>query len=216
MNIGILGSGMVGQTIGEKLVSLGHDVKLGSRGHGNEKALAWVQKVGRGGSSGTFAETSVFGELVFNCTLGSASLEALAQAGAQNLRGKILIDVAVPLDFSKGMPPTLFSGNTDSLGEAAQRLLPETKVVKSLNTVNCNVMVDPMRVGNGEHDLFVAGNDAAAKAQVAEHLRTWFGWKNVIDLGDITASRATESYLPLWLRLWGALNTADFNVRVVR
>jgi predicted dinucleotide-binding enzyme len=216
MKIGILGSGMVGQTIGEKLVSLGHDVKLGSREHGNEKALAWAQKVGTRGSSGTFAETSAFGELVFNCTLGSASLEALAQAGAQNLKGKILIDVAVPLDFSKGMPPTLFSGNTDSLGEAAQRLLPETKVVKSLNTVNCNVMVDPMRVGNGEHDLFVAGNDATAKAQVAEHLRTWFGWKSVIDLGDITASRATESYLPLWLRLWGALNTADFNVRVVR
>jgi predicted dinucleotide-binding enzyme len=216
MKIGILGSGMVGQTIGEKLVSVGHEVKLGSRGPGNEKALAWAQKVGGRGSSGTFAETSAFGELVFNCTLGSASLEALAQAGAQNLRGKILIDVAVPLDFSKGMPPTLFSGNTDSLGEAAQRLLPETKVVKSLNTVNCNVMVDPMRVGNGEHDIFVAGNDAAAKAQVAEHLRTWFGWKSVIDLGDITASRATESYLPLWLRLWGALDTADFNVRVVR
>jgi predicted dinucleotide-binding enzyme len=191
-------------------------VKLGSRQRGNEKALAWAQKVGAKGSAGTFAETAAFGELVFNCTLGSASLEALAQAGAENLRGKILIDVAVPLDFSKGMPPTLFTGNTDSLGEAAQRLLPETKVVKSLNTVNCNVMVDAQRVGNGEHDLFVAGNDAAAKAEVTERLRAWFGWKSVIDLGDITASRATESYLPLWLRLWGALKTADFNVRVVR
>jgi predicted dinucleotide-binding enzyme len=216
MKIGILGSGMVGQTIGEKLVTLGHEVKLGSREQGNEKALAWVQKVGTKGSAGTFAEVSAFGELVFNCTLGSASLAALAQAGAENLRGKILIDVAVPLDFSKGMPPTLFSGNTDSLGEAAQRLLPETKVVKSLNTVNCNVMVDAMRVGNGEHDMFVAGNDAAAKAEVVERLRTWFGWKSVIDLGDITASRATESYLPLWLRLWGSLKTGDFNVRVVR
>lgn len=216
MKIGILGSGIVGQTIGEKLVALGHDVKLGSRQQGNEKALAWAQKVGAKGSAGTFAEASAFGELVFNCTLGSASLEALAQAGAQNLKGKTLIDVAVPLDFSKGMPPSLFSGNTDSLGEAAQRLLPETKVVKTLNTVNCNVMVDPKRVGGGDHDIFVAGNDAGAKAEVSEYLRTWFGWKSVVDLGDITASRATESYLPLWLRLWGTLKTADFNVRVVR
>jgi predicted dinucleotide-binding enzyme len=216
MKIGILGSGMVGQTIGEKLVTLGHDVKLGSRQVGNEKSLSWVQKVGPRGSAGTFADVAAFGELVFNCALGSASLEVLGQAGAENLRGKILIDVAVPLDFSKGMPPSLFSGNTDSLGEAAQRLLPETKVVKTLNTVNCNVMVDPKRVGGGEHDIFVAGNDAGAKAEVSEYLRSWFGWKSVIDLGDITASRATESYLPLWLRLWGSLKTADFNVRVVR
>jgi len=216
MKIGILGSGMVGQTIGERLVTLGHEVKLGSRQQGNEKALAWAQKVGAKGSAGTFAEASAFGALVFNCTLGSASLEALAQAGAPNLKGKILIDVAVPLDFSKGMPPSLFSGNTDSLGEAAQRLLPETKVVKTLNTVNCAVMVEPKRVGGGDHDMFVAGNDAGAKAEVSEYLRTWFGWKSVLDLGDITASRATESYLPLWLRLWGTLKTADFNVRVVR
>jgi len=216
MKIGILGTGMVGQTIGEKLVTLGHEVKLGSRQHGNEKALGWVQKVGAKGSAGTFAEAAAFGELVFNCALGTASLDALGQAGAGNLKGKILIDVAVPLDFSKGMPPSLFSGNTDSLGEGAQRLLPETKVVKSLNTVNCNVMVDPKRVGGGEHDIFVAGNDAAAKAEVSEYLRSWFGWKSVIDLGDISAARATESYLPLWLRLWGALKTADFNVRVVR
>lgn len=215
MNIGVLGTGMVGQTIGEKLVTLGHAVKLGSRASGNEKANAWVQKVGANGSAGTFAETAAFGELVFNCTAGSGSLDALAAARA-GLAGKILIDVTVPLDFSKGMPPTLFSGNTDSLGEAAQRLLPETKVVKALNTVNCQVMVDAQRVGGGEHDLFIAGNDAGAKATVSEHLRTWFGWKSIIDLGDITAARGTESYLPLWLRLWGATKTADFNIRVVR
>jgi 8-hydroxy-5-deazaflavin:NADPH oxidoreductase len=216
MNIGILGTGMVGQTIGEKLVKLGHGVKLGSRTSGNEKAGVWAQKVGANGSTGTFAETAAFGEIVFNCTSGSGSLEALAAAGAERLKDKILIDVAVPLDFSKGMPPTLFSGNTDSLGEAAQRLLPETKVVKTLNTVNCMVMVDPQRVGGGEHDMFMAGNDAAAKATVAEHLRVWFGWKSVIDLGDISAARGTESYLPLWLRLWGATKSADFNIRVVR
>lgn len=215
MNIGVLGTGMVGQTIGEKLVTLGHRVKLGSRTSGNEKANAWVQKVGANGSAGTFAETAAFGELVFNCTSGAGSLDALAAASA-GLAGKILIDVTVPLDFSKGMPPTLFSGNTDSLGEAAQRLLPDTKVVKALNTVNCQVMVDPKRVAGGEHDLFIAGNDATAKATVSEYLRTWFGWKSIVDLGDITAARGTESYLPLWLRLWGATKTADFNIRLVR
>jgi len=216
MNIGVLGTGMVGQTIGEKLVTRGHAVKLGSRTSGNEKARAWLEKVGARGSAGTFAETAAFGDIVFNCTSGAGSLDALAAAGAERLAGKILIDVAVPLDFSQGMPPTLFSGNTDSLGEAAQRLLPETKVVKALNTINCQVMVDPMRVGGGEHDLFMAGNDAAAKATVAEYLRAWFGWKSIIDLGDISASRGTESYLPLWLRLMGATKTAEFNIRLVR
>ena len=215
MNIGVLGTGVVGQTIGEKLVTLGHAVKLGSRASGNEKANAWVQKVGAKGSAGTFADTAAFGEVVFNCTAGAGSLDALAATGTA-LAGKLLIDVTVPLDFSKGRPPTLFSGNTDSLGEGAQRLLPETKVVKALNTVNCQVMVDPARVGGGAHDLFIAGNDAAAKATVSEYLRSWFGWKSIIDLGDITAARGTESYLPLWLRLWGATKTADFNIRVVR
>lgn len=216
MKIGILGTGMVGQTIGDKLVSLGHEVKLGARSATNEKAQAWASKVGGKGSAGTFADAAAFGELVFNCTSGAGSLEALAAAGADRLRGKVLIDIANPLDFSKGMPPTLFSGNTDSLGEAAQRLLPDTKVVKTLNTVNCQLMVDAQRVGGGEHDMFVAGNDAGAKAQVTELLRAWFGWKHVLDLGDISASRGTESYLPLWLRLWGSVKTADFNVKVVR
>jgi predicted dinucleotide-binding enzyme len=128
----------------------------------------------------------------------------------------VLIDIANPLDFSKGMPPTLFSGNTDSLGEAAQREFPGAKVVKTLNTVNCEVMVDAKRVAGGDHDMFMAGNDAGAKAQVSELLKGWFGWKSVIDLGDISAARGTESYLPLWIRLWGALKTADFNVKLVR
>jgi predicted dinucleotide-binding enzyme len=102
------------------------------------------------------------------------------------------------------------------LGEAAQRELPGTKVVKTLNTVNCNLMVDARRVADGNHDMFVAGNDAAAKAKVTEILRDWFGWKSVIDLGDISAARGTESYLPLWIRLWGGLQTADFNIKIMR
>jgi hypothetical protein len=206
---------MVGSTIGGKLVSRGHEVKMGSRSATNEKAAAWVSSTGKGASQGTFADAAGFGEIVFNCTTGSASLDALRAAGAQNLRGKILVDVANPLDFSHGMPPSLFAGNTDSLAERIQAAFPETKVVKALNTVNANVMVNPGHVP-GETDVFVSGNDAGAKAQITRILKEEFGWKSVIDLGDVTAARGTESYLHLWLRLWGALKTADFNIHVVR
>ena len=214
MKIGVLGSGMVGSSIAGKLVSLGHEVKMGSRSATNEKAVAWVKSAGKGASQGTFADAAAFGEIVFNCTAGAGSLDALKMAGAQNLRGKVLVDVANPLDFSHGTPATLFISNDDSLAERIQAALPETRVVKALNTVNANVMVNPGRVP-GETDIFVSGNDAGAKAQVTRILREEFGWKNVIDLGDLTAARGTESYLHLWLRLMGALKTADFNVKVV-
>jgi predicted dinucleotide-binding enzyme len=150
-----------------------------------------MKQAGRGASRGTFADAASHGELVFNCTSGAGTLDALAAAGEENLRGKVLIDVANPLDFSKGMPPTLFVFGEDSLGEQLQRAFPETKVVKALNTVNCQVMVDPSRVP-GDHDIFVSGNDAAAKATVTEILRDWFGWKSAIDLGDMSAARGTE------------------------
>lgn len=215
MKIGVFGTGMVGTTIATKLAELGHSVKLGARDAKNDKAAEWVKQTGSGASHGTFAEAAAFGEIVFNCTLGSATLDVVRAAGADNLADKILIDISNPLDFSQGMPPVLFSGNTDSLGEAIQRELPRTKVVKALNNVNCYVMVDPSRIP-GEHDTFVSGNDPEAKARVVEILRGWFGWKNVIDLGDISTARGTESYLPLWVRLWGALGTADFNIHVVR
>ena len=185
MKLGVLGTGMVGNAIGTKLVALGHDVKMGSRTATNEKAEAWVKQAGRGASQGTFADAAAHGEVIFNCTSGTGALEALTSAGKENLRDKVLVDVADPLDFSKGMPPTLFVFGDDSLGEQIQRAFPETKVVKALNTVNCQVMVDPSRVP-GDHDIFVSGNDAAAKATVTEILRDWFGWKSVIDLGDIT------------------------------
>lgn len=215
MKIGVLGTGTVGATIATKLVSLGHEVRMGARRASNDKATAWAESAGAGASNGTFADAAAFGEIVFNCTAGTGSLAALQSAGAANLDGKILIDVANPLDFRKGMPPTLFLSNDTSLGETIQRTFPGTKVVKTLNTVNANVMVEPGRVP-GEHDVFVCGNDAGAKGEVTRILKDWFGWKSVIDLGDITAARGTEAYLHLWLRLWGALGTADFNVRVVR
>ena len=215
MKIAVLGTGMVGETIGSKLVALGHEVKMGSRSATNEKAAAWVKKAGAKASQGTFADAAAFGELLFNCTSGSGSLEALNAAGKENLEGKILLDLSNPLEFSKGMPPTLFVSNTDSLGEQIQRAFPELKVVKTLNTINANVMVDPARIP-GEHAVFVSGNDAEAKGQVKRLLTEWFGWKQVIDLGDITTARGTESYLPLWLRLWGVMGTPDFNIQIVK
>jgi predicted dinucleotide-binding enzyme len=207
---------MVGQAIGGKLIALGHEVRMGARQAANEKAMGWAKGAGAKASQGTFADAAAFGELVFNCTSGAGSLEALKSAGEAALQDKILIDVSNPLDFGKGMPPTLFTGNTDSLGEQIQRAFPATKVVKTLNTMNCYLMVDPRRLAGGDHDVFMSGNDAGAKARVAELLTGWFGWKRVIDLGDITTARGTESYMALWIRLWGSLGTADFNVKIAR
>jgi predicted dinucleotide-binding enzyme len=216
MKIGILGTGMVGSTIGTKLIQLGHDVKMGSRTATNEKATAWVQKNGTHASHGTFTDAAAFGEIVFNCTHGVVSIEALNQAGANNLRNKILVDIANALDFSKGMPPSLAVCNTDSLGEQIQRAFPDTKVVKTLNTMNCILMVNPKLVANGNHDIFISGNDAGAKAKVAEILRDWFDWKSVIDLGDITTARATEMLLPIWVTLMGKYQSPNFNFKIIR
>lgn len=215
MKIAVLGTGMVGATIATKLIELGHDVMMGSRTADNEKAAEWVEKAGGQSAQGTFADAAKFGELVFNCTLGTASVEALKSAGTENLKGKILVDVSNPLDFSKGFPPSLSVCNTDSLAEQIQREFPDTRVVKSLNTVNCYVMVDPARV-SGDHDMFVAGNDEDAKKEVETILTEWFGWKSVIDLGDISGARASEAWLLVWTRLYAALDTADFNLRIVK
>jgi predicted dinucleotide-binding enzyme len=202
VRIGVLGTGNVGRTIAAKLVELGHDVRVGSRTAKDDAV--------------TFADAAAHGELIFNCTAGDASLAALRMAEEENLADKILVDVANPLDFSQGMPPILAVCNADSLGEEIQRSFPRSKVVKALNTVNCNVMVDPSVVP-GEHDVFVCGNDEGAKNEVRELLGS-FGWpaERINDLGDITAARGTEMYLPLWLRLIGVTGSANFNIRVVR
>jgi 8-hydroxy-5-deazaflavin:NADPH oxidoreductase len=214
MRIGILGSGTVGQTIGTRLVQLGHDVKLGSRSAANEKAAKWVSDAGEHATQGTFADAAVFGEMVFNCTGGMVSIDALNQAGAQNFKGKPLVDVSNPLDFSRGFPPTLSVCNTDSVAEQIQRTFPEARVVKALNTMTAALMVNPAAVP-GSHDLFLCGNDADAKARVTELLRS-FGWPGVLDLGDLTAARGMEMILPIWLRLMGTLKTPIFNFHIAR
>lgn len=214
--MGILGTGMVGNAIGSRLISLGHKVKMGSRTAGNDKAKAWVAKNGSSASEDTFAGAAKFGEIIFNCTSGKASLEALKSAGALNLKYKILVDVANPLDFSKGMPPSLTVCNTSSLGEEIQKAFPDVKVVKSLNTMNCNLMGNPQSIAGGDHNVFVAGNDETAKNKVRDILKE-FGWKpeNIIDLGDITASRGLEMILPLWLRIMGKVGSGAFNFKIV-
>lgn len=196
MRIGVLGTGMVGRAISGKLAELGHDVKVGSRTESDGAVV--------------FADAAAHGEIVFNCTNGAASLEALGAAG--DLAGKVLIDVSNALDGSGG----LFVGNDESLGERIQAAFPTARVVKSLNTVNCGVMVDPGSLP-GDHVVFVCGNDDEAKAQVTSLLAE-FGWpaERVIDLGDIAAARAAEHYLLLWLRLWRAVGGPQFNIAVHR
>jgi predicted dinucleotide-binding enzyme len=216
MKIAVLGTGMVGRTIATKLVELGHDVSMGSRTAESGALTEWVGEVGGRAIGGTFADAAAASELVFNCTAGSASLRALEAAGAESLAGKVLIDVANPLDFSQGMPPLLTVCNDESLGEQIQAAFPEARVVKSLNTVNHLVMTDPGRVP-GDHHVFVCGNDERAKSEAASLLEE-FGWPpdSIVDLGDISAARGAEMYLPLWLRLYGAFGTGDLNIEVRR
>lgn len=215
MRIGVLGTGTVGHAVATRLVELGHDVVMGSRDATNPKAIAWADSTGAHAAAGDFAAAATHGELVVNATAGTGSLAALAAAG-DALAGKVLLDIANALDFSGGMPPSLAVANTDSLGEQIQRAHPRARVVKTLNTVTADVMVHPGLVA-AEHSVFVAGDDAEAKATAA-HLLEQFGWPrgSILDLGGIQAARGMEMYLPLWLSLRSALGTAVFNVRVVR
>jgi 8-hydroxy-5-deazaflavin:NADPH oxidoreductase len=230
MKFAILGTGSVGQSIASKLAGLGHEVTIGTRdvkvklassdkdSYGNPPFKEWLSANNKV-KLGTFAESAQSGEIIINATHGGSSLEVLKQAGAKNLSGKILIDIANPLDFSKGMPPSLLPGlsNTNSLGEEIQKSFPETKVVKTLNTMWCGLMVNPNMIGGGDHINYISGNDADARKEVRKILKQ-FGWKDesLLDLGDITAARATESILPIWLRVWSVTQNGAFNFRLIK
>ncbi len=218
MKIGILGTGMVATALAGKLAELGHSVTIGTRDPKatlHKEAFGAWKKAHAAVELGTFAEAAGHGALVINATNGAGSLPALDAAGAEAIADKVLIDISNPLDFSHGMPPSLSVCNTDSLGEQIQRAFPRARVVKTLNTVNANLMIEPASLAGGDHTMFVCGNDAEAK-QEATALLSEFGWTDVIDLGDITAARGTEMYLPLWLRLFGAVGNPAFSIKVVR
>ncbi|MBX7101603.1 MAG: NAD(P)-binding domain-containing protein [Myxococcaceae bacterium] len=225
MKVAVLGTGMVGQALAGKLAELGHAVTMGTRDPKATLARTAPDGMGTAPLKGfldahpqvklaTFADAAAGAELLVNATSGRGALEAL-QLAKEHLAGKVLIDISNPLDFSKGMPPTLTVCNTDSLGEQLQRAFPALKVVKTLNTVNAHLMVNPTALAGGAHTMFVCGDDAAAKQQVTGLLQR-FGWTDVLDLGGIANARATEMYLATWVRLYGTLKTPMFSIKVVR
>jgi hypothetical protein len=219
MKIGILGSGLVGETIATALAKRNYDVMMGSRTAGNEKTKKWAKKTGKHATVGTFDDAALYGDLIFICLNGEHALEALRNLNTQNFTHKILVDVTNPLDFSKGMPPKLLDDyTTTSLGEAIQQLIPNAYVVKTLNTVNCNVMVDANKVNSGNHTLFICGNDVNAKNKVGHFLVDNFHWKadKIIDLGGIEAARYTEAIVPFWVVVLQAVGTPLFNFNVVK
>lgn len=227
--IAIIGTGTVGQTFASRLITLGYDVMMGTRNvseklkstakdsYGNPPFKEW-HAVNKSVKIGSFSETAAFGEIILNVTEGGSSIKALNLAEAKNLNGKILIDISNPLDFSKGMPPCLIPelSNTNSLGEEIQKTFPGAKVIKTLNTMWCGLMVNPKMIAGGDHTNYICGNDADAKSKVKSLLNE-FGWenKNIIDLGDITSARGTEAVLPVWLRIWGATQNGAFNFKIV-
>ena len=212
MKVGVLGSGMVAQALSARLAELGHNVVIGTRDP--YKLKGW-QSSNQRVLIGSFAETAKHGDMIVNATNGAGTLNALSLAGEDHFAGKILVDVSNPLDFSNGFPPSLTVFGTDSLAEQIQRAFPMTRVVKTLNTVNARVMTHPLEVADGDHHVFVSSNDADAKVQVAELLRS-FGWIHIFDLGDLSTARGAEAYLMLWVRLYGSLNTGMINIKIMK
>ncbi|MGH4035036.1 NADPH-dependent F420 reductase [Actinomycetota bacterium Odt1-20B] len=216
MRYAVLGTGMVGRQLGAKLVELGHEVMMGSRGKDNPAALEWARETGPRASTGTFAEAAEFGDAVIEAVGGQVARAALEAAGAERLAGKLVIDVSNPLEMADGDARLVVPEGQDSVGAQLQRAFPEARVVKTLNTLNASVMTDPALVP-GEHQVFVCGDDAAAKREAVELLGD-FGWpaERVIDLGGIESARAVELMMPLWLTLFRKYGDAKFNWQIQR
>ncbi len=219
MNIGVLGTGTVGETIASTLTEKGFNVRMGSRTENNAKAAAWVKRSNNHATQGDFNDSATFGDILFLCLNGAYTLNVINRIDRENLRGKIIIDITNPLDFSKGMPPQILGGlgNSNSLGEEIQRALPESFVVKTLNTVNYKLMVDAREVNHGDHHLFICGNNLDAKNKVKHFLVDNFYWRanHLIDLGGIESARAVEAIVPFWVLVYRSLGTPLFNFKIV-
>ncbi len=220
MKIGILGTGVVGETLANALVNKGHLVRMGSRTSNKEKAMAWAQKANEYASYGDFSDAASFGDLIILCLNGEHALNGIRILDEEDVRGKIIIDVTNPLDFSRGLPPGIVKGlgNTTSLGEQIQEVLPGAYVVKALNTVNCKLMVDARIVNNGDHHLFICGNHIEAKNKVMHFLVDNFHWRadRIMDLGSIAAARTLEGIVPFWVLLYQSMGTPVFNFKIVQ
>ena len=226
MKVGILGTGSVGRALTEGFVREGHDILVGTRDvdalmartepdrMGVPPFAAWLAEQ-PGVAVGSFSRAGVHAELLVNATLGSASVDVLREAGLPDTPGRIVIDASNALDHSGGFPPSLFVVNTDSLAEQIQREFPDARVVKAWNTMTASLMTNPGLLAGGDHSIPICGNDDDARRQVADLLRS-FGWRDVVDLGDLTAARGMEAYVLFWLGLYGATGSPVVNTKIVR
>lgn len=228
MNIAVIGTGAVGQAMAKKFSNLGHKVFMGTRdveqSRNRKEQDAWgAPGIGSWIQENPEVELTTFkqaaekgNDLLILAVNGMAAINTLKNIGEELLNGKVMIDISNPLDFSKGFPPTLSVCNTESLGEHIQNSFPKLKVVKALNSVSNSIMINPQLI-EGDHVVFICGNDAGAKIEVGSILES-FGWKpeNIVDLGDITSSRGTEMILPLWTRLMGKYQSPLFNINIVK
>jgi 8-hydroxy-5-deazaflavin:NADPH oxidoreductase len=220
MKIGILGSGAVGETIASALIDKKHEVMIGSRTATNEKVGEWVRKHKNHAFQGTFSDAAAYGDIIFICLNGEHALNVVKNLDPEVVSGKIVVDITNPLDFTHGMPPRLIEGlnNGNSLGEEIQRLLPNAYVIKTLNTVNHKLMVDARLVNNGDHNLFICGNNADIKNKFMHFLVDNFHWRpdRLVDLGSIEMARCTEAFVPFWVAIWQAIGSPMFNFKVVQ
>jgi len=207
LKIGVLGTGDVGRVLAAGFAARGHEVKLGSRDAKNPKVVEWAEKNGANASAGAFADAAKFADVIIVATLWTGTKNAIEMAGIDSFAGKVVIDTTNPLDFSKGMPPTLSVGTTDSAGEQIQRMLPEAHVVKCFNTIGNPHMVEPS-FPDGKPAMFICGDDEGAKKTVSD-LCTELGWPGAVDVGGIIASRYIEPMAMVWISLYSKTGNGD-------
>jgi predicted dinucleotide-binding enzyme len=222
VKVGIVGSGDVGRSLADGLIEIGHEVKIGTRDITKKEVVEWVGKHRREGkglsenaSVGNFAEAASFADdVIILCTSWSGSSNAIKMAGPSNFAGKVVIDTTNPLDFSKGLPPRMAVGYTDSAAETNQRLMPEAKVIKAFNIVGNPHMVHPDFPG-GPPTMFICGNDEESKKMVTEKILTPFGWET-IDIGGLEGARLLEPLAMLWITYYFRTGTGNHAFKLLR